>query len=710
GNPLYVLELLDGLNAEGELSVVDGLAHSATIGMPPSLRLTLVRRISYLSDDALAAARIAAVLHAGFTVVDASLLLGRPVPELIGPFDEMRRAQLIVEVDGLLRFRHELIREAIYEDLPISARAALHQKAGLALAASGAPAVRVAAHFGRGATTGDANAVAWLRRAAREEQARSPEGAVSLLVRAVEIDGAGGSAADELSGELASALVWSGRVADGRVLARELSEAGSPDVRRDARLTLLRAAWLEGRWSELIDLTTQFAADPSTDARGRARLIAERAFAKVFVGDPEGTAEHDALAALAYGEAHGDDVITFLGLYGLAPVLDFQARYADALAVAQQAVEIAERTKAEEILRLHPHFALAMALRSVERYDVAAETFRVGLAVRERLGTVWDQPLYHAGLALLAFETGRWDDAAVEAETALSSAAEVGTVMGTTAAGSLLALVMLHRDSVDEAAAYLDRVRETIASSGPQWGMFWVYLARARLAEARGEPAEALSVLRECWDVHAAFPGVRMWGAVDLVRTCLTLGESALAADVALTVEAIASAAGTATASGAAHLCRGLVDDDVTELVGAVEAYRAGGRVHDLAVACERAGAALADHGQRDDARALMQEAVAVYERLGAQRDQRRAAAVMRQLGFRRGSRTPHTRAATGWDALTATERQVASLAAAGLTNPEIGARLFISRRTVQTHLSHVFAKLAVRSRVELASLAASRS
>jgi DNA-binding CsgD family transcriptional regulator len=105
-----------------------------------------------------------------------------------------------------------------------------------------------------------------------------------------------------------------------------------------------------------------------------------------------------------------------------------------------------------------------------------------------------------------------------------------------------------------------------------------------------------------------------------------------------------------------------------------------------------------------------MQEAVAVYERLGAQRDQRRAAAVMRQLGFRRGSRTPHTRAATGWDALTATERQVASLAAAGLTNPEIGARLFISRRTVQTHLSHVFAKLAVRSRVELASLAASRS
>jgi len=74
--------------------------------------------------------------------------------------------------------------------------------------------------------------------------------------------------------------------------------------------------------------------------------------------------------------------------------------------------------------------------------------------------------------------------------------------------------------------------------------------------------------------------------------------------------------------------------------------------------------------------------------------------------GLRRGSRAAHRRALRGWDSLTPTESDVVRLTVEGLTNRQIGERLFISRRTVQTHLGHAFTKLEVASRVELAAAA----
>ena len=78
----------------------------------------------------------------------------------------------------------------------------------------------------------------------------------------------------------------------------------------------------------------------------------------------------------------------------------------------------------------------------------------------------------------------------------------------------------------------------------------------------------------------------------------------------------------------------------------------------------------------------------------------------MRACGLRRGSRATHRRALKGWESLTAMENDVVRLTVDGLTNRQIGERLFISRRTVQTHLAHAFTKLEVASRVELAAAA----
>jgi DNA-binding CsgD family transcriptional regulator len=76
----------------------------------------------------------------------------------------------------------------------------------------------------------------------------------------------------------------------------------------------------------------------------------------------------------------------------------------------------------------------------------------------------------------------------------------------------------------------------------------------------------------------------------------------------------------------------------------------------------------------------------------------------LRQAGVRRGARGARNRPEFGWQSLTPTELTVADLVADGLSNPQIGERLFISRRTVQAHLAHVFAKLGISSRVQLAA------
>jgi DNA-binding CsgD family transcriptional regulator len=119
-------------------------------------------------------------------------------------------------------------------------------------------------------------------------------------------------------------------------------------------------------------------------------------------------------------------------------------------------------------------------------------------------------------------------------------------------------------------------------------------------------------------------------------------------------------------------------------------------------------GAAVATSGDRDGI-GLVEEAIDAYEEVDAQGDVARAEATLRGLGLRRGRRGRRGRPSTGWESLTDTERRVVDLIEQGLTNPEIGRRLFISHRTVETHVSHIFAKLGISSRVHLAAQAARR-
>ena len=159
--------------------------------------------------------------------------------------------------------------------------------------------------------------------------------------------------------------------------------------------------------------------------------------------------------------------------------------------------------------------------------------------------------------------------------------------------------------------------------------------------------------------------------------------------------------------TGAALRCQGLAEDDAEMLQAAIDACARGPRPLELALTCEDAAAAATRQGNQERAGQLLDQAVTIYERLDATRDLARADAALRQMGIRRSRHVTHSRAQSGWHSLTPGERAVVDLVAEGLSNPQIGQRLYVSRRTVQTHLAHVFAKLDVTSRTQLAAEAA---
>jgi DNA-binding CsgD family transcriptional regulator len=333
---------------------------------------------------------------------------------------------------------------------------------------------------------------------------------------------------------------------------------------------------------------------------------------------------------------------------------------------------------------------------------------------------VW-LPLYHWGLALRRLLTAEWDDALAEIEVGLAVADEVGTRLHVPLLHGMASYIALHRGDLAQAQTFLDEaVREfltgtsdawqTEAAKGlrtatARWPIEWGLWIAGLLHEARGDKAQASALLEDAWAASAPLRylvGFRFFGP-DVVRLAMASGQIERARAVTVDVEEGARRSGAASAAAAALRCRGLVDADPHALLAAVHRLRPQPTVVELALTLEEAAAALAHAGRSDEAVAALEEALTIYERAGAVRLLARADAALRALGVRRRKSPGARRAAIGWESLTATELVVARLAAEGLTNRQVGERLFVSRRTVETHLAHVFAKLRVSGRAQLA-------
>jgi DNA-binding CsgD family transcriptional regulator len=194
-------------------------------------------------------------------------------------------------------------------------------------------------------------------------------------------------------------------------------------------------------------------------------------------------------------------------------------------------------------------------------------------------------------------------------------------------------------------------------------------------------------------------------GAVLLVRGALGDGDRDRAAVLARQTQRLALITpGDADMVAAADHARGLTEQDPAVLQRAAGRYTA---ARDRAGALEDAGNAWAGHGNRDRATALLSQAYALYEELGGADDLARVRSGLRAAGTRLRHWANADRPAFGWDSLTDTERRVADLVAQGLSNRQVANRVFLSTHTIAFHLRHIFWKLGITSRVQLARIAA---
>lgn len=203
----------------------------------------------------------------------------------------------------------------------------------------------------------------------------------------------------------------------------------------------------------------------------------------------------------------------------------------------------------------------------------------------------------------------------------------------------------------------------------------------------------------------AVFEETSSKAAVLLVRGALTGGDRVRAAELAGAAQQLAddNPGNRDIAAAAAH-CRGLVDRDAALLDRAACGYSA---PLDCAEATEDGGLVLASLGDHGTAVARLRQANSQYEQLGCAEGMARVRSLLRTAGVRLHHWKRADRPAFGWASLTDTERRIADLVSQGLSNREVASQVFLSVHTVAFHLRHVFWKLDVGSRVQLARLVA---
>jgi len=697
GNPLFVGELLRGYRNAGALTDAGPDAIEARFeldlqatGLDAVIRAHLAE-LDEPTRDVLAAM---AVWGPDIGVDDLASMVFVPA----GPLDErLERAVSsgLVRRDpaGTAGFSHDLFREVTYYGLTEAQRRAGHRRAAEVLTAVGYRPSLIADHLLRAAgTDGDPALVTALRDAVAATRRYAPEVTAGLLddVAAVGADLPGALVLDH-----ADALFRQGRGEAAETLIRErIATVTDPAVAARLQLILIRSLMNRADVAAALAVIERTAAIAGLPAATVRQLEGTRAWLLIQAGQGLPAAELDAM--LARFAAAGDEDAQANILASVACTAFLAGRPQAALDYMRAREAFLPGTDSfrsrSSSLSMPAMFALAASGPAAAR----AELGRARRLAADGQAD-WIGPFLGFTAGGIAFAAGDWDDAVAELDAALERAEETGTGWISPAVG-LRAYIDAHRGSTGPARARLESFRHRglplqFGHDRPGW-------AELAVLEAEGAIREAGTLARTLWAATRDRSG--RWAAdlaPDVTRVALAAMDRRLADQIGRDAPALCPP----EVSG---LVRGMIAADPDAIGAATDELAGTGRLAAVAFAREELACAAAAAGDRDRAAAALDAALAGYQRIGAVPDRDRALARTRALGIRRSSREPHRDADHGWAALTATEVRIAALVRDGLTNREIGTRLFISPRTVQTHVSHILQKTGLRSRVEIARFA----
>jgi DNA-binding CsgD family transcriptional regulator/tetratricopeptide (TPR) repeat protein len=709
GNPLFITELVAVLHKDDGVDA--GAAASAGqfgTSTPPSLGLTILSHVSALAPATQELLGLASVLGTHFSVSDLAEAAGRPVGALTSSLREAMEAGVLGEEGERLVFRHELIREALYGDLPRPLRAGLHADIARRLGEGGAPAASVAEHLLRAGTAGSDSA-AWLHRAATEVAPASPAVAIRMWERALTLPGTPEVLSREMEVGLALALIEVGEVnAAQERCERLLASAGIAGHIAVVRACLAQAVMLQGQ-IERARAEADRALSEGLSPHDEARLLAWSSLLPFYAGDLEGAMAAGRRAERA-GRLAADTSSRVQGLVTQSHVAFFRGQYAASEQLARQAAALADADGSPEAHRADPHLWLAVPLSQTDRMGEAEAEIRRGRQAAAVFGSRNGVVLGYLAETNVHFHCGRFADADAELEAAASLAEDTGMAWHATLA-AVRGLIAL-RQAGPERARAVAGLEDPPSLAHRSFGRGSLAQTWVAYLVATGQRERALTVGWEAWEGSeaAGMGGDQAVFGPDLAAVAVAAEDRSLASTIASRLEALADAnPGVASLAGVAGRARGLADDDPNVLLAALESYRASPRVYDQARTAEEAAVLLVRAGRRTEAEPLAGEAHRLYVALDLQWEDSRARRALREAGLHFGARGARSRPTTGWASLTATENRVAGLVTEGLSNPAIAERLFLSRRTVESHVSHILAKLGLHSRVELAAAGARR-
>lgn len=704
GNPFLVHELLAQLAAEGGSGASEEAAHVRDV-VPATIAHAVLVRLARAPESARRLVRALAVLGDGAEVRLAAALAELPRDAAADAADALVAAG-VLEPGRPLRFLHPLLRAAVYDDTPAAWRAARHARAADLLRAEGAEPERIAVHL-VATDPGDAEAVVeTLRRAARRALDRAaPESAVAYLKRALRegrgdrdelarmlvtaglratdpaaFEGIGFDLVAEMladppastavAAELGIWLYGGGRRREGARLLEQAAAAAARSGDHDLamRLAAQRIASDQLRLSKARKEMAAYGARVRPGSSGERLFLAMEAYAASLGGEPGAVdvARRGLDGGRIFREQPGSPAP-----YGALWVLLFADELDEAGRVIEFALHDARERRALIGITLGTAFRgrLAQARGDVAGAEAdlrsAAELIRVHTADVRALPTVlaW----------LLDALVERGEPAAAERElAAVGLGAEIPPAPWLNDVLFQRGRARLAVGRLDDGLADLLEAgrRDQAADRSNPAAMPWASAAAPALA-ARGRGDDARELVADELD------RARRWGAARPIANALRVSGLLEGGDAGLERlrEAVA-----------------LLEDSPARL----EHARA---LADL-------GAALRRANRRADAREPLRRALDLARHGGALAVARRAHEELAATGERL-----RPLAAAGADSLTPSERRIAELAAAGQSNREIAQALFLTVKTVETHLSNAYRKLDIRSRRELApALAGSRS
>ncbi|GAA4748187.1 ATP-binding protein [Actinomycetospora chibensis] len=688
GNPLLVHALLTAvLEAGGD---ADAAGVAAVAELAPAVVATFVaRRLREAGEEAAAVAGAVALLEGRAELRHVVAVTG------LDPAAVARGAETLVGVRLLrpgrpLTFAHPLFGQAVAERADPAARHRGHRRAADALAADGAGAELVAAHLLHTEALGDPVVVARLRAAGRAALAKGvPETAMTYLRRAV---------AEPPPPEERPTVLHELGAATARVSHREgvalledaFAAAVHPHRRGLIALELARALSVTLAFDRALQVLDEAAAGLDDGSE----LATELAAATVGLArrDP---ARRAASAELTRTLRRDGRLPRHGGAALLATTaLDALQTEADTTAVdlAHEALATTLRESAPDPGVILPATMVLVAIDHLEPVRAAAEGI---LASARRRGSTYD----FISACVLRTQTrylqGELAEAEADARLADGLAVEHAVHAARRYTLAWLVIVLVERGLATEAD-------ETLARSGVRGDLAYLMAARGLLHLALGRPTEAVDAFVACGDrlAHRGIhhPGVLPWQsgvAVALHR----LGRDTEAVTVADEAVRTARRFAASRALAVALRTRGLVGGTIEPLREAVTLLEPTPARLELARTRIELGGAMRRAGQRVAARTELAAGQDLARRCGADPLVARAGDELRASGAR-----PRRLAMTGADALTASERRVAELAADGLSNRDVAQALFVTTKTVETHLGHAYRKLGVTGRDELAA------